>query len=84
VRYRTRLWQQKIQLFNPFFWLYQVTAFLAVLPLHVFRRAGYDTGRAEESSLVRLLVVSFQLACLFVVFNWLGLIKWFHYYLVAW
>ena len=84
VKYHTRLWQQKIQLFNPFFWLYQMSAFVAMLPLHVLRRAGYDTGRAEESSLARLFVVSFQLACLFVVFNWLGIVDWFHYYLVAW
>jgi hypothetical protein len=83
VKYRTRLWRQKIQLFNPFFWLFQMTAFLAALPLHILRRAGYDTGRAEKTSVIRVYVASFQFVCLYVVFNWLGLIDWFQFYLLA-
>ncbi|MDH3890148.1 MAG: hypothetical protein OEV49_03615 [candidate division Zixibacteria bacterium] len=77
VKYRTRLWQQKIQLFNPVFWLLQVSAYLPLLPLNMLRKAGYDVLANEEAPLVRVLVLLFQVLCFYVLFKSTGLIDWF-------
>lgn len=77
VKYRTRLWRQKIQLFNPLFWLFQVTAYLALLPVNMLRKSGYDVMENDQAPLVRILVLLFQVVCFYVLFKSIGLIDWF-------
>ena len=71
--YKTRLWKQQINLFNPLFWLYQLGAFLADLPFLIFRAAGYDTEKAEHLASARIFrLVVLVLFFAFVV-KWSGL-----------
>ena len=83
VKYRTRLWQQKIQLFNPVFWLLQVTAYCALLPVNMLRKAGYDVMENDQAPLVRVLVLLFQVVCFYVLLKSTGLIDWFMRHLLS-
>jgi len=76
VKYKKRLWQQRIQLFNPVFWLYQFGVFLARLPLYIFRAAGYDTDPAERLGLVKVYLVVFQLAYFYALLKAFGVFDW--------
>lgn len=77
VKYRSRLWRQKIQLFNPLFWLLHVTAYIAMLPVNMLHKAGYDVTVDEDTPLVRVFVLFFQIICFYVVFKSTGLVEWF-------
>lgn len=77
VKYRTRLWRQKIQLFNPLFWFLQLTAYLALLPVNMLHKSGYDVMANDQAPLVRILVLLFQVICFYVLFKSTGLIDWF-------
>ncbi len=76
-RYRSLLWKQKIQLFNPLFWFLQFTAFLAMFPVHIARKSGYDIMQNEEAPFIRLFVFCFQVVCFYALFKSIGLIDWF-------
>ena len=76
VKYQKRLWQQKVQLFNPIFWLFQFGSFLAKLPFHIARAAGYDTDPAEKLALVKVYLVLFQLAYFYALFKTFGVFDW--------
>jgi hypothetical protein len=83
VKYRTRLWRQKIQLFNPLFWFFQVTAYLALLPVNMMRKAGYNVMENDQAPLARILVLLFQVVCFYVLFKSIGLIDWFLRHLLS-
>ncbi len=74
--YRRLLWRQKVQLFNPLFWLLQFAGFLADLPFFIFRRAGYDTMEIEKSKAVRAYRAAIQILALILLAKWSGLIDW--------
>ncbi len=65
--YTEWLARQKLQLFNPLFWLYEFAGFLADLPLVVCHRAGYDTRSFESRSSVRILRLGIQIAVIVLV-----------------
>lgn len=71
--YRTRLWKQQIQLFNPVFWLFQMGAFLADLPFLIFRAAGYDTEKAEQLTSARIFRLTILVAFFALLIKWSGL-----------
>ena len=75
IRYKMRLWRQKLLLFNPVFWLYQIFGFIALLPILVFKKAGVDTTFFEERKLVRFYVVTVQLVCFYLTVEALGFIS---------
>jgi len=79
VRYRRRLWSQTVQLFNPLFWLWQFTDFLAKLPLLIAQRAGYDSRAAEDKTSVRLWTIAVQVLVFAMIFKALGVIDWAAY-----
>jgi len=83
IEYRKLLWFQRIQLFNPVFWLYHVSGFMAELPILICRRAGYDTRKAEELTSVRFYMILFQIAFFYVVIKWSGLIDWIRFDILA-
>lgn len=72
--YQKRLWRQAIQLFNPVFWLYHFSGFLARLPILFLRRAGYDTDQAESRLSFKIWVLVVQVACFYAVFQGTGLL----------
>lgn len=76
VKYRKLLWQQKVQLYNPIFWFYQFGVFLAKLPFHIFRAAGYDTDPAEKLAAVKVYLVVFQLAYFYALLKTVGFFDW--------
>ncbi|MCK4606309.1 MAG: hypothetical protein KAU35_03320 [candidate division Zixibacteria bacterium] len=77
VRYRSLLWKQTVHLFNPFFWLYHYTGFVARLPLLLFRHAGYDVDAAERLYSMRVFIVLFQVVFYYVLLRSLGVFDWF-------
>lgn len=83
LAYRSRLWQQKIQLFNPLFWLFSFGLFLARLPILIFRSAGYDTTKAEELASVKFYLVSFQLLYFYLIADAVGFIEWLRFDIIA-
>ena len=74
VKYQSLLWKQKVQLFNPLFWLYHFVGFIAWLPLLIAKKAGYDTTDAEKLAVVKLYVLVFQLAVFYLLLEWSGTI----------
>jgi hypothetical protein len=74
LKYRSLLWREKIQLFNPFFWLFHFIGFLALLPFHVLKKAGYDTGNARKLGIVKLYVLVFQLVVFYLILQLSGTI----------
>jgi hypothetical protein len=74
ARYQARLARHRLQLFNPFFWLYHFIGFVARLPLMIFSRAGYDTRHAETLTSVRGFQIVVQIALWYLLFDAIGLI----------
>jgi hypothetical protein len=79
LKYRKKLWVQRIQLFNPLFWLFHFIAFVARLPFYAASKAGFDTTEAEESPLVRTYLFLFQVACYVGLAHALGVIDWLRF-----
>jgi hypothetical protein len=79
LKYQRLLWIQKLQLFNPLFWLFHFILFLAKLPILIFRQAGFDTDKTEKHPLVRLYLVVFQVACYALLVKWSGLWDWIRF-----
>ena len=75
-KYQHLLAIQRLQLFNPIFWLFQFGLFLARMPLLIFRKSGYDTSAVEESRVLRVYLVCFQLVYFYLLARWVGLIDW--------
>ena len=76
VRYQARLWRQKVQLFNPVFWLYHIVGLAARLPFLFLNRAGYGSPRVEKLTLVKIYVVLFQFGCYWALARYTGVIAW--------
>jgi hypothetical protein len=76
LKYKQLLWVQKLQLFNPLFWLFHFVLFMARLPILIFRRAGYDTSHAETLTSVRLYIILSQCLCYYLLAEWSGLLDW--------
>lgn len=74
VQYRKLLWEQRLQLYNPVFWLFRFFGFVARLPFLFCRQAGYNTEKAEQLTLVKLWIIGFQAFCFYLVAESLGLI----------
>lgn len=83
VKYRVRLWQQRLQLLNPLFWLYQMLAFAADLPLWIIRRAGYATENLERASVTKFYRVSVQFLLLAALLHWVGVFTWIRFDILA-
>lgn len=83
LEYRNRLWRQRVQLFNPLFWLFYFGLFLARLPILIFRSAGYDTTQAEELASVRFYLVAFQILYFYLIADAVGLIDWLRFDIIA-
>lgn len=83
LEYRKQLWVARLQLFNPFFWLYQSVAFAARLPIFVFSRAGFDTSRVESLAPVKLLIVLVQAGIYAALIKWTGIVDWLSFDMVA-
>ena len=79
LRYKQHLWAQKIQLFNPLFWLFHFGLFLARLPVLIFEKAGYDTTKAERFTSARFYLVLFQLVFFYIIAKWVGLVGWIRF-----
>lgn len=83
VKYRIRLWQQRLQLLNPVFWAYQIIAFVADLPLWIFNRAGYATERIESAGPTRLYRLTVQILLFGALLHWAGVINWIRFDILA-
>ena len=70
-RYRSRLWKEKIQLFNPLFWLYYFSEFLARIPVMFMEKAGCDTRQTEKTRGFKLYIVFIQLVVFYFVVKWI-------------
>ncbi len=76
LAWQQKMWRQKLQLFNPLFWLYHFFGFLAELPISLLRRARYDTSRFDEHPAVKAYVLLVQLLLFWVFFEAVGLVDW--------
>ncbi|MBN1212319.1 MAG: hypothetical protein JXA92_07050 [candidate division Zixibacteria bacterium] len=74
IKYRSLLWREKVQLFNPLFWFFHFIGFLALLPFHILKKAGYDTENVQKLGVVRLFVLLFQLAVFYLLLELSGTI----------
>jgi hypothetical protein len=83
VKYRIRLWQQRLQLLNPLFWLYQIIAFAADLPLWIFRAAGYTTEHIEKAAPTRVYKVAVQILLFAALLHWSGVFTWIRFDIFA-
>lgn len=76
AKYRAMLVRNRVQLVNPFFWLFHFIGFIARLPILVFHRAGYDTRRAEKLTSVRAFMIVMQLAIWYLLLESTGLVDY--------
>ncbi len=72
--YQELLWKQRLQLFNPLFWIFHFAGFMAELPFFILEKAGYDTKPSEESKLVHLYKLIVQVLVFYILFDITGLI----------
>jgi hypothetical protein len=70
-RYKSRLWKERVQLFNPLFWLYHFSEFLARIPVMLMEKAGCDIRQAEKSKGFRFYIVLVQLSIFYLLFRWI-------------
>jgi hypothetical protein len=83
VKYRIRVWQQAINLFNPLFWMLHFVGFITDLPLFIFSRAGFDTEKAERQASVRAYRVIVQLLLVVLLLKLTGVIDWIRFDILA-
>jgi len=83
LAYRNLLWRQRLQLFNPIYWLYHFGDFLAHLPILIFRSAGYDTSKAERLASVKFYLVAFQILYFYLIADSIGFIEWLRFDIIA-
>ena len=83
IAYQKRFWVQKLQLFNPLFWIYQMVLWLAKLPVTVCRASGYDTSRVEQSATLKLYLLFFQIGFYLVMARAVGLFDWLRADIIA-
>ncbi len=83
LAYQKRLWIEKLQLFNPLFWVYQIVLWLARLPVTVCRAAGYDTSKVEQSAALKLYLLLFQVGFYVLIARAVGLFSWFRADIIA-
>ncbi len=69
ARYKARLWRERVQLFNPLFWLYHFSEFLARLPILFLSKVGCDTRQTEKSKGFRFYIVLVQLSIFYLAFR---------------
>ena len=77
--YQKLLWKQRLQLFNPLFWLYHFAGFVAELPFHILEKSGYDTKPVQKLGLTRLYKLIVQVLIFYIVFDLVGLIDWIRF-----
>jgi hypothetical protein len=83
LAYQKQLWVQKLQLFNPLFWVYQIVLWLARLPLTICRASGFDTSKAEQAAFVKLYLFLFQVGFYVWVAKAVGLFSWLRADIIA-
>jgi len=83
IEYKRRLWMETVNLFNPVFWLFHFSWFLASLPILFCRKAGYDTSKAERLTSVRMYQILFQFTFFYVLVKWSGLLDWLWFDIIA-
>jgi len=83
LAYRNLLWRQRLQLFNPIYWLYHFGDFLARLPILIFRSAGYDTTKAEQLASVKFYLAAFQILYFYLIADAIGFIEWLRFDIIA-
>lgn len=83
LEYRKLLWVQKLQLFNPLYWLHLVGLFLARLPILIFRSAGFNTSGVEQAVAVKVYVVVFQIVFYLLIARAIGLFAWLQNDIIA-
>lgn len=76
ARYQVYVWKEKIQLFNPLFWLYHGTEYLTRLPIILCHKLGIETYNAENTISYKLGATLFQLMVLFIFLKAIGLFSW--------
>ena len=74
LKYRSLLWRQKVQLFNPLFWLFHFIGFLALAPFHILKQAGFDTEDTLKLGVVKFFVLIIQLAAFYLMLELSGTI----------
>ena len=83
LAFRNLLWRQRLQLYNPIFWLYHFGLFLARLPIMIFRSAGFDTSKAEKMAPMKFYLASFQIIYFYLIADAIGLIEWLRFDIIA-
>jgi hypothetical protein len=63
-----------IQLFNPFFWVFEFIAYIAEIPFIVLERAGIDLAEFRKTSVAKLFKIVIITGLLFVVAETAGVI----------
>jgi len=76
ARYRVYLLREKIQLFNPFYWLYLFSEFVARIPFLMARKAGIEIHDADKSNIYGIITIIMQLIIFYLTFEAVGLIDW--------
>lgn len=83
LAYRNLLWRQRLQLFNPLFWLHHFGIYIARLPITIFRSAGYDTSQAEETASMKFYLASFQILYFYLIADAVGFVDWLRFGVIA-
>ncbi len=83
LAYRNLLWRQRLQLFNPLFWLHHFGLYIARLPITIFGSAGYDTSKAEETASMKFYLASFQILYFYLIADAIGFVDWLRFDIIA-
>ena len=75
ARYQTLLWQQQIQLFNPFFWLFHSLEYFLKIPFRAFDSFCFEEN-IEDLILPRIYLASGQIVLFLYIFKLTGIFDW--------
>lgn len=76
VKYETLRSRTFVQLFNPFFWLMEMVAYLADLPFIILEKAGFELDDFRKTSAARFIKICLLALLLAVIIEVSGLRRW--------
>lgn len=75
AKYQGILWRQKIQLFNPVFWIFHIADYFLRLPFMIIRNSGINY-KFEKSAIFQIYLASGHLALFAYLLKISGLLTW--------
>jgi len=76
LKYKKRLWRERLQLVNPIFWLFHFGIFLARLPFLIGKASGMDIPEIDNTPIFKFYLILFQIVYFYLIAESIGFVDW--------